>query len=449
MMDKLTALLDANRQQYLSWFLDYLRVPSLAGQRVGVEEGAEATRAMMERAGLRAEVWRLPGAAPVVFGEAGEGPRTLLVYDHYDVQPAEPLDLWETPPFEPSIRGGKLYARGTSDNRGEVAARLAALHAWRDARGALPVRVKMLVEGEEEVGSPNLAWYVDAFRERLEADGVLWEGGEWDEGERLNFPLGGKGLAYFDLSVEGPSHDLHSANAAIVENPAWRLVRALDTLRDGDGQVIVDGLREAVRPVTELDDALLESTPLDVDAVRKNLGVDHLLDDDIRRLKRRRTFGPTCNICGISAGYSGAGPKTVLPARASAKLDFRLVPDLTPDLVHRLLREHLNRRGFTDVQVDLLSGIRPSRSPADSLIARACLAAARSVSERPAYLTPMAPYSGPFHLFADELGIPLCSAGCVSYEGSRAHSPNENVRVDDWFAGIRFIASLIEEFAGA
>src|SRR5207237_8594494 len=200
-----------------------------------------------------------------IVGETGRGERTLLVYNHYDVQPPDPLDEWETPPFEPTERDGHLFGRGVSDNKGNLMARLQAIEAYRATIGELRLRVRVLYGGEEESGSPHLAAFVDANADRLRADGCIWEAGYKDAAGRPTISLGIKGIAYFELRVRGPKQDVHSSQATIIPNPAWRLVWALATLKDANDRITIDGLWDHVRPATEGDVALLERLPFDED----------------------------------------------------------------------------------------------------------------------------------------------------------------------------------------
>ncbi|MCC6315098.1 MAG: M20/M25/M40 family metallo-hydrolase, partial [Thermomicrobiales bacterium] len=379
-MEHFEAWAETNFEENLAVLIDYLRVPTLAGQGVGVPEGAEATAALLAAAGVEPRLIDVPGAPPVVYGEIGEGPRTLMVYDHYDVQPAEPLDLWTSAPYEPTIRDGRLYARGAADNRGELAARVRALAGYRATMGEPPLKIKFVFEGEEEIGSPHLGEFVAANRDMLEADGCLWEGGGWDDDGNPEMTLGLKGIAYFDLRVRSADADLHSSLAAIVPDAAWRLVWALASLKDADERITIEGfMARVVEPGPE-DLALLERLPLNEAKIRETTGIARFVNGLTGlALKRKLYFEPTCTICGLTSGYGGPGAKTVLPAEASAKVDFRLVPDLDPPTVERLLRDHLDRHGFADIETRLISGVAPARSPVNADIVRAAIATARAI----------------------------------------------------------------------
>uniref|UniRef100_A0A7C2WRT6 M20/M25/M40 family metallo-hydrolase n=1 Tax=Thermorudis sp. TaxID=1969470 RepID=A0A7C2WRT6_9BACT len=445
-MERFDEYVAANVDRWVTDLKHLCAQPSIAATGVGLREAAALVREMLQAVGAEARLVEVPGGPPVVYGAIGDGPRTLLVYNHYDVQPADPLELWTTPPFEPQVRDGALYARGASDNKGNIVARLAAVQAWQATMGPLPLRLTFVVEGEEEIGSPHLAAFVDQNRPLLAADGCLWEAGGVDSEGRLELFLGLKGILYVELEVQGARRDLHSMWGATVENPAWRLVHALATLRDDAGRVTVDGWMERVREPDDADRRLLDTIPFDEERVKANLGISSFLGGlSGRDLVTSHVFGPTCTICGVVAGYTGEGAKTVLPNRALAKLDFRLVPDLTPEHCLALLRAHLDRRGFADVDVRALGTLMPAKSPPDAAVVRAARAAAEAVYPG-VVVYPMMPGSGPMHTLCQGLGIPAVSTG-IGHAGSGAHAPNEHIRLANLEAGIRWLGRFFQAFA--
>ncbi len=431
-------------------FVDELRalvaLPTVSAQGSAIEETAAHVLARLRRVGASAEIVGVDGGPPTVLGEMGEGSRTLLVYNHYDVQPPDPLDEWRSPPFELTERDGYLYGRGVADNKGNLVARLQAIETYLETVGPLPLRVRFVYEGEEEIGSAHLARFADAHRERVVADGCVWEAGYKDAAGRPTISLGLKGIAYFELRVRAMPADAHSSYATILPNAAWRLVHALATLRAPDGAILVDGLMEEVERVSPADRALLERLPFDEEATKRAFGVGELAAKGAA-LKERHFFQPTCTICGITSGYSGPGSKTVLPAAASAKLDFRLVPHLTPEKVARLLRAHLDRRGYEDVEIVSLHGEMPARSPATSGVARAAVVAARETYGVDPVVQPLLPGSGPMHQLCGRLGIPTAGFGAGN-AASRQHAPNENVALADYLDHIRCFGRFLHVFAG-
>lgn len=446
-MDDFDAWVETNRDANLEELRALLRQPTLAGQGIGIREGAAATADLLRRAGAEVRLFET-GGAPIVVGEVGNGPRTLMVYDHYDVQPPEPLDLWDSDPYAAEIRDGRLFARGAADNRGELVARVLAVKGYRDAIGDLPLTVRFVVEGEEEIGSPNLAGFAEGNPDVLRADGCLWEFGGWDESGNPAIFLGLKGMAYVDVRVRTAGADLHSSLAAIVGNAAWRLTWALATLKDERERITVDGLMDRVAPPTDADLALLDRLPLNEADLKRVTGADAFVNDlSGLELKKKLYLEPTCTICGLDAGYQGAGAKTVMPAEARAKLDFRLVSGLDPETVADLLRAHLDRRGFGDVETTLIGALQPAKSPAEARIVGAAVDAMRAVSGREPAVAPTSPGSGPMHTLCQSLGVPAVAAGAIGRPDSQIHAPNERIRVDDFHAAIRFAGHLYRRFA--
>jgi|SRR5581483_1644797 acetylornithine deacetylase/succinyl-diaminopimelate desuccinylase-like protein len=440
---------EQNRERFLDELKDFTAQPSVAAQNFGMSEMAHKVKARLEKLGAHAQLIPVEGGFPVVYGEIGGGAKTLLIYDHYDVQPAEPFELWTTPPWEPTIRDGKFYARGVADNKGDLLLRIQAIESWLAAEGALPLKIKWVIEGEEEIGSPNLGKFVRAHRARIEgADGCLWEFGAKDSHENPMLICGLKGIIYLELHAHGANRDLHSGSAAIVENPAWRLVWALSTLKNERDEITIDGYDQYVRAPNAMELEAASRIPFDTDVELKKYGVKQFINGvrDFEAVKKLY-FTPTVTICGLHSGYTGPGGKTVLPNHAFVKLDFRLVPDQTPDVIVELLRKHLDARGFQDIEIQVTeTGEQVARSPLDSAIVKAAQAAARATYGRDAIVYPTAAGSGPMYELCQQLNIPAVSAGC-GYPDSRGHAPDENIRLADYFENITFVRELIRHFA--
>ncbi|MBC8249172.1 MAG: M20/M25/M40 family metallo-hydrolase [Anaerolineales bacterium] len=445
-MEQFNAYVEDKAERFIEELKEFCRQPSISTQNVGLEEMAELVRARLEK--LEAEVRLIPvdDGPPVVFAELGQGERTLLIYNHYDVQPPDPLEEWESPPFEPTIREGKFYARGAADNKGNLLARIQAIEAYRAAFGELPLRIKFAVEGGEEVGSPHLAQFAQENRDLLAADGCLWECGGKDEAERFVLYLGLKGIAYLELRARGAQSDLHSSLATIVPNPAWRLVWALSTLKDEDDHITIDGFMDHVAEPTQVEMDILEAIPFEEEKIKENFGIPEFIRglSGVEALKKH-LYEPTCTICGFRSGYIEEGSKTVLPSTATAKLDFRLVPNLTPELVGQLLRQHLDRRGFEDIEIAFGVGEHSARAPLDAPIVQAAISAAEAVYSQPPVIYPTMAGSGPMYPLSEALGIPAVLAG-IGYPGANVHAPNENIRLADYFEGIKFVGELIRRF---
>jgi acetylornithine deacetylase/succinyl-diaminopimelate desuccinylase-like protein len=445
-MERFYAYLDANRERFLDELKRYCAQPSVAAQGWGMTEMAALCKERLAARGFNVRVIPTKGF-PVVYAELGEGPRTLMIYDHYDVQPPEPLELWDSPAFEPTIRDGKLFARGVSDNKGDQLCRMQAIEAWLATMGPLPLKIKWVIEGEEEIGSPNLDAFAHEHAVMLKADGCLWEFGGKNESDRVVLTLGLKGIAYFELRLKMMDVDAHSGGAPFLPNAPWRLLWALSSLRAPDGKITLDDYWQHIVPPSAEDLDRVDALPFESDKIKTIYGAkEWLFGMDDRTASRALRYEPTLTICGLHAGYTGEGAKTVLPKEARAKLDFRLVPDLTPDLIFELLRKHLDRRGYGDIEIVRFSAEHTARTQPDAAIVQAAVRAARAVYGHEPLLDPTSGGSGPMYPLSTMLGIPAVCAG-IGYPGSRAHAPNENIRLDDYWQCQKFIGHLIQEFA--
>lgn len=455
-MDKFKEYVESNRERFTAELQDACRQPSIAAQNIGMREMANKVLQRFRQLGAMARLIELgaegspPPAvapAPVVYAELGSGSKTLMIYDHYDVQPPEPLELWDTPAFDSVIRDGKLFARGVADNKGNLYCRIHAIEAYLKSVGPLPLKIKFVVEGEEEIGSINLPRFVAENRALLNADGCLWEAGYKDADERPVLACGVKGIVYVELHARGAKRDLHSSMAAIVEDPAWRLTWALATLKDSNDKILIDDYQAHVRVPTSAEMDALRTIPYDEAKIKAELGLSAFINNlSGVPLLKKWLYEPTCTICGLFSGYVGEGSKTVLPSHAFAKIDFRLVPNLSPDLVVDLLRKHLDRRGFNDIEIVLTeTGEETARSPLDSAIVRAAVDAAKAVYPNQPVVYPTSAGSGPMYPLCQALGIPAVSGGC-GWNDSRVHAPNENIRLADYFEAMFFVRELIERF---
>jgi acetylornithine deacetylase/succinyl-diaminopimelate desuccinylase-like protein len=444
------AYIDASKERYLDELGALLRQPSVAAQGIGIAETAALVRERLERLGAQTRLLSAEGGSPMVYATIGAGPRTLLIYDHYDVQPAEPLDLWHSPAFEPTVRDGKLFARGVADNKGNLMLRIQAIEAWLATRGELPLRIAFAVEGEEEVSSHTLPALCRSHADLLRADGCLWETGGRNIDERPVVTAGAKGIQYVELVAHGARYDLHSQYGTVVPNPAWRLTWALGTLKGPDGRIRIPGFYDAIRPPSAADLAALEGIPDTDDALLADFGIAQFIDGarGVERL-RRHLFDPTCTICGLVSGYTGEGSKTVLPSEARAKIDFRLVPDMDPAAVLRQLRAHLDAEGFEDIEIVELGGEHAARSDLGAPVVRAAVNSARDVYGLEPILYPTMAGTGPMYPLCQALGTPVTSGAGCGYHGAQVHAPNENVRLDDYWLAMRWMGAFIERFAAA
>ena len=446
---QLDQYLNDNLDRYIDETIRLCAQPSVSATGYGVRECTVLVAEMIAARGFEVKTYETPGQ-PVVVGHAkGTSERTFLFYNHYDVQPPEPLELWTTPPFEPTIRDGKIFARGVADDKGEIIARLAAIDAVRAAHGGeLPCNMVFVVEGEEEVSSPNIAQFVQDHLDILAADGALWEGGGVDHEDRPGSVLGFRGIIAVELSVETMSRDAHSGGGHILPSAAWRLVRVLTSLKDENERILIPGFYDRVIPPSAADLALIEAQVDSEPFLRQNYGVKNFVANRTGKELIRSVFEPTCNIQGIETGYQGPGTKTVIPAKATVKLDFRLVPDQNPEEILVLLRKHLDAQGFEDVQMKAHGMMWPFKASADDALVRLTHSTAAEVyGVEPRPLNPLGGGSSPAYAFSGPLGgIPVVHAG-VGYPNANGHAPDENMRIKDLLNGARHIARLLDGFA--
>jgi acetylornithine deacetylase/succinyl-diaminopimelate desuccinylase-like protein len=442
--------LEQNLDRSLAELTRYAAQPSIAAQNVGMEDCARLVAEMLRARGFEVETVPSGGFPVVVAERKGDSDKTLLIYNHYDVQPAEPLDLWTSPPFTPTLRDGRLYGRGVSDDKGHLTSRLLAIDAILDQTKKLPCRIKLVIEGEEEIGSVHMHEFVRRNRDRLKADACLWEFGYLDHREVPLQYAGLRGICYVELSVETASRDVHSGiGGSIFPNAAWRLTWALASLKGKDEKIRIPGFYDPVKPPTARDRELMALAPDMAEDHKSRYGVKEFLKGlkGGAELSIAEVFEPTCTICGLTSGYQGAGSKTVLPARASAKVDFRLVPDMTPDQVLKQLRAHLDREGFEDVTITFLGGNPAGRTDPDDPFLQLVCETAKPVYGVPMQVVPMVGGSGPNFAFLQELHLPVATAGFGNPD-TRAHAPDENLRVDLYLKHAKHVARLIHAFAG-
>lgn len=427
------------------------RMPSVAARGTGMRATAESVEQMMQRVGIGTRAFKMGTGYPILYGECGGGPQTFLVYGHYDVQPVGHLTDWSVGPFAATINEGRLYARGAANSKGDLIARLAAVEAYQKNFGKLPVTLRFLVEGEDGLGSPSLYRFTTQHSDLLAADGCIWDEGYRDSRGRLVISLGFKGITFLELRAHGARTDLHSKWGAIVPNPAWRLVQALATITSPKGVITIDGFSSQVAPICDADAKALKAIELDEAGLKREFRIGNW----VRSMKgyeliKEHIFGATCTICGIQTGHTDAGAKTVLPSTAMARLDFRLVPDLTPTLVINLLRQHLDTRGFKDIEIIELGSAPLAKASAGSIVARALIEPAEEIYGMPPLVYPMDPSSGPVGAVCGACTPPMPNASFgISHAGSNPHGPDENIRLDDFLLSIKFMGRVIHKLGEA
>jgi acetylornithine deacetylase/succinyl-diaminopimelate desuccinylase-like protein len=438
--DTLAALdsyIDEHLHESLADLTRLTAIPSVSSKGEHMDEAARYVAELLDGAGFKTDILPTEGF-PVVYADSGtdsgtdsgeQAGRALLCYNHYDVQPEEPLDLWESPPFAAEVRDGRIYGRGVSDDKGQVISRIAAMRAVRAVTGGYPARVKFAVEGEEEIGSPNLEPFVEHHADLLKANACVWEFGGVDSDGRPTLYLGLRGLLYVELRVRTMSRDAHSGSAHNLPNAAWRLLRALASIKDENERILIPGFYDAAKAPGEVEMRLLEAMP-SMEAFTK----EHY---DVREF-----VGPTANIAGIGAGWQGPGSKTVIPAQASAKMDFRLVPDQDPNVIFEQLRAHLDAQGFSDVEVTKISAERPGTTPADDPFVQLTARVAGEVYQKSVVIDPMVGGTGPVWAFRHFLNTPVVTLGAGDPR-SNAHSPNESMALDQFLLATKQMARLL------
>jgi len=424
-------------------------MPSVAARGTGMRAVAEQVEQMMQRVGAGTRAFRLGSGFPIVYGEFGAGHHCFVVYGHYDVQPVGQLTEWAVGPFAASVLDGKLYARGAANSKGDLVARLAAVEAYQKTFGKLPFCLRFIIEGEDGLGSPSLYRFTSEHADMLRADGCIWDDGYRDTKERLVISLGFKGISFVELRAYGANTDLHSKWGGIVPNPAWRLVQALATIVSPKGVITIDGFNTHVAPVEEADAKMLKQIEVDEAGLKRQFKIGGWVRNmSGRTLTKELIFGPTCTICGIHTGHTEAGAKTVLPGMARARLDFRLVPDLSPELIIKLLRAHLDAREFHDIEIIEIASAPFAKSSSTSTVARAAVETAAEIYGEPPVVYPLDPASGPVGAVC---GVnlpptPVVSFG-IAYAGSNPHGPNENIRISDFIQGIKYFGRVIDRLA--
>ena len=415
-----------------------IKISSVSARKQNLEECANEIVKIMREIGIFAELIYLNKnekneAPPIVYGEikskSNPNGKTILFYNHYDVQPEEPLDLWEFKPFEGIVKGNKIFGRGASDDKGELITRLSAVEYFLKHTGDVPVNIKFLVEGEEETGSNNISNYINKYKNKLETDLVIWEFGYIDQKERPIISLGMKGLLYVEMTAIGPSRDVHSSLAVLIENPAWKLVQALSTLVNKDGTILVKDWHKEVKKLTEEEVKMIENEPFDEESFKKEYGIKKFVNNiSGKNIKKALTSEPSCNISGLISGYTGEGAKTILPSKASVKIDFRLVPDMDPKLQFERLKKHLEENGFGDIQITNIHGEASGRTKINSPYVKIIKESANKVFGD-SIISVSSAGTGPMYDFINILKGPCISMG-GTYIFSRIHSPNEYARID-------------------
>ena len=446
--------LERTRDARLESYQEFLRIPSVSAlpdHAPDVRRAAGWLADAMTAAGIEHVAVEETGGHPVVVGDwlHADGAPTVLVYGHYDVQPADPLDLWISPPFEPVVDGDRIVARGSADDKGQVHAHVMAADAILAIRGAYPINVRYLFEGEEEVSSHNLAAWLTANRGRLAADVAIISDTGFFEGNIPAITISLRGLMYAQIDVQGAPIDLHSGSyGGAVQNPALALAQILAALKGPDGRIRIPGFYDEVVALTDQERAAMEALAFDEEAYRASIDVPALVGEAGYTTLERRATRPTLDVNGIWGGFEGPGSKTIIPAHAHAKVSCRLVTDQDPGVIFERLRDFVAEiapPGVT-VEVQLLGGGRASLTPMDHPMAMAAARALEAVFGRaPVYIREggSIPVTASFESI---LGVPVVLLG-FTQPGENAHAPNEWMDLRNYEGAIRTIVRTFDEIA--
>lgn len=441
--------IDRNLDEYLEGLFEMLSQPSISTLGVGIDEMSSLLKRVMDDIGFKTRVIRSAGH-PFIYGEmhsGSPGRPTVLIYGHYDVQPVEPLDAWKTDPFKPTVREGRIFARGAGDNKGQLYAQLMGIRELVKFKGGSPpLNIKCIFEGEEETGSPNLEGFVRAHRDLLKADLVYTSDGPVHESGRPMLVFGVRGLLYVELTARGASRDLHSGNwGGPIPNPAWDLVHLLATMKDGEGRVTIGGFYDDVKAPTAKEKDALTRIPLDRASVAKGLGLKTSQIPGGSEFYAKLMVEPTLNIAGIYGGYTGKGSKTVIPASASVKMDMRLVRDQDPQDIFRKLERHVEQHS-SGVEIKKMGTSLPSRTDLEDRFALPIARAVRDATKLRPVIYPSLGATLPDYVFTQVLGVPSIIVPYANIDEGN-HGPNENLKVENFLRGIKSSAAVMESIS--
>ena len=426
-------LIDSNMDSLIADLQTLIRQPSVSAKNEGIEKCSILVQKILKKSGVNSELLRLKkGIAPIVFGEikSKQNPsKTLLFYNHYDVQPAEPFDLWDDPPFSGTRKGNKIFGRGATDDKGELITRIKAVEACLKSTGDVPCNIKFVIEGEEETGSAHIEQYLEKYKKKFSCDGVIWEFGYVDSKDRPIIGLGMKGLLFVELSLTESLIDAHSSLAVLIKNPAWRLIEAVNTLRNSSGKILIKDWYKEVSPLSKKDMELIKKEPFDEKSFKKEFGIKSFLNNKKGLEAKKSLVGDaTCNIAGFVSGYTGDGAKTVLPSKALVKIDFRLVPNMDPKKQILRLKKHLKSKGFSDIEVKVFHGEAAARTnSSEPFVTQVKDAADKTFGS--SIINVSNAGTGPMYSFVKILNAPCISIGST-FMFSKIHSPNEFARID-------------------
>ncbi|MCW9705416.1 dipeptidase [Fodinibius salsisoli] len=450
-MSTVSNYIDANKEQFKEELFELLRIPSISTSsehKGDIKEAAQFWINKLKELDLdRVELFETEGN-PIVYGElvTDESKPTVLVYGHYDVQPPDPLDLWETEPFEPTVRDGDIYARGASDDKGQSYTHLKAVESYLKSGEDFPVNIKFILEGEEEIGSPNLVPFINEHKELLDCDMVLISDTAMFAEDTPSITYGLRGLAYMEVEVVGPNRDLHSGvYGGAVENPANALAEIIAKLKDEDGVIQIPGFYEDVKPLSKEDREAYEKLPFDEEKYKKDLGLQTVSGEKGYSTLERASARPTLDVNGLWSGYQGEGAKTVLPSKANAKISMRLVPDQDPKTIARQFKEYVESLAPESVSVTVTEhhGGHPAITDLSFYGLQAAAQAFENVYDKEPFF---AREGGSIPIVADFQKILGAQSILMGFglNSDAIHSPNEKFALKDFYRGIHTSAKFFE-----
>ncbi len=435
--------MDIEKNDMLNIFKDFLRIPTISAERKNLMDGATFLNKFLNSIGIKSKIIGNKDA-PVVYGEYNiNAEKTLLIYNHYDVQPVDPVNEWSNDPFNPVIINNRIYARGAADNKGALMSRLYGIyHAIKN--DDLHVNLKFLYEGEEEIGSPSLEDFVLSNKDLLKSDGLLMEGSTIDVNGRPVIYLGVKGLLYVQLTDEIGDSDLHSSNAPVVPNPIWEIVLNLSKLYDGE-KIKIPGFYDDIKQLSDKEIEILKNFPLKMEDYMKSFKLRRLKYSNDYEIVKALYTEPTFNIDGVYGGYSGPGSKTVIPRLAGIKIDFRLVPDQDPNKIFKAFEESLRSNGFTG-EIKILSSEYPVRTSPDSEMAKSITKSAKTVFKLDPVVNINMPGTQPMALFTKNLGITEAASAIDPRDNklSNWHAPNESISINNFYIAAKHMHEFLK-----
>lgn len=441
---KLHEHIDGSRDAFLEELKRVAAQPSVSAQDIGVEDCCGLLMDLLGSLGLETKILPSP-TKPAVYAEIRskrEDAPTILFYGHYDVQPAEPLELWKTDPFTPTVISGVLYGRGAADNKGQFMAHVMAVRSFLELFEDVPLHIKFLLDGEEESGSPSLPWIAEHYRELLSADLMyVSDGGMYDD-VTPQIAYGNRGILSFDIHLETASGDNHSGNkGGVIENAAWRMVKLLSSMVDEEGHVLIDGFYDTIAPISPAQEEMMEELDFRPEELAKLYGVERVKYEDKMEFYRHLMFLPTLTINGLTSGYQGDGTKTIIPCRASVKMDIRLVQgQKSQDILEKVKRHVEKVEPLAVISNDSAMEVSVTE-PSLPLVKAVREAVGKAYHTSPVNL-PLMGGSLPNYVFSDILGIPVVSVPYANPDENN-HAPNENLKLSCYYSGIHATAQVL------